>query len=334
MHFNADHYLTLFMNAYLNKMRMILRLLPVRSESTLLVAVLVFWLSNNVTRAADFEKDFRQEVISFVDSLNDDQAALCIHDLTDKRRWEMRYPGGKRSGIMISELDENQRALMVKILSMVLSPHGWKMANAVASQDAKSGQDALGKYWITCFGDPRKGDFAFRLAEHHLTVVHLELAEGVANEFGPILLGSNPATLWKEDELALMRAWPLIADEGVFVSGQRAIATEPMKEGDGVGFATLNAEAQQVIQEAWNQRLSIFTEPIKQRINKLHEQRGGWAMSRVAYYNEEPIKRCIDGGRWDFKCGLPGMMWAFESSRGHIHMSLWASASEKERGLR
>ena len=63
------------------------------------------------------------------------------------------------------------------------------MANAVAFQDAKEGGDALGKYWITCFGDPRKGDFAFRLAEHHLTIVHLELAEGEASEFGPVLLG-------------------------------------------------------------------------------------------------------------------------------------------------
>ena len=89
---------------------------------------------------------------------------------------------------------------------------------------------------------------------------------------------------------------------------------------------SLNAEAQKAIQDAWVKRLRIFTEPIQQKINRLHEQRGGWQKSRVAYYNEAPSKRCIDGGRWDFKCGLPGMVWAFESSRGHIHMSLWVSA--------
>ena len=325
-----NDYLTLIMNTYLNKTQMISRVLVARLFVTLVMVASLLWLSHSSATAADFEREFRQEVSNFVDSLDEDQRALCLHDVADKRRWEMRYPGGKRSGIMISELDEKQRALMVKVLSMVLSPHGWKMANAVAFQDAKAGEDALGKYWITCFGDPREGDFAFRLAEHHLTVVHLELAEGVANEFGPILVGSNPATLWKEDELVLMRAWPLIADEKALISGQRAIATEPMNEGDGVGFATLSAEAQKIMQQAWNQRLSIFTEPIRQRVNQLHEQRGGWAESRVAYYNEEPLKRCIDGGRWDFKCGLPGMLWAFESSRGHIHMSLWVSASEKD----
>lgn len=280
--------------------------------------------------ALKFEDSFRQEVSRFIESLDDDQRALCLHDLADKRRWEMRYTGGKRSGVMIRDLDENQRSLMVKVLSMVLSPHGWKMANAVAFQDAGEGGDALGKYWITCFGDPRNGDFAFRLAEHHLTVVHLELADDVANEFGPILLGANPATLWKEDELALLNAWPLIGNEKALIEGERGIATEAMNEGEGIDFTALSGEAQKAIQAAWARRLSIFTEEIQQRVNQLHVQRGGWTGSRVAYYNEVPTKRCIDGGRWDFKCGLPGMLWAFESSRGHIHMSLWVSAEGEE----
>ena len=151
-------------------------------------AVLLLALSDKFVSAGDFESAFRKEVSSFVGSLDEDQLAACLHDSGDQRRWEMRYTGGNRPGIRISQLNDDQRALMVKVLSMVLSPEGWKMANAVAFQDAKEGGDALGKYWITCFGDPRKGDFAFRLAEHHLTIVHLELAEGEANEFGPILV--------------------------------------------------------------------------------------------------------------------------------------------------
>jgi hypothetical protein len=304
--------------------------LATRFMLVLSLVVSALLLSSTPTAAADFEDEFRKEVCGFIDSLSDDQRASCIHDISDKRRWEMRYPGGKRSGIMIGELDEKQRALMVKVLSMVLSPHGWKMANAVAFQDAEEGGDALGKYWITCYGDPRQGDFAFRLAEHHLTIVHLELTEGEANEFGPILLGANPATLWKEDEQALIHAWSLIENSSALVSGQRAIASEPMKEGDGLLLSSLSLAAQKAIRDAWDQRLSIFTAAIQQRINQIHTRRGGWAKSRLAYYNEEPVSRCVDGGRWDFKCGLPGMVWAFESSRGHIHMSLWASAEGGE----
>ena len=292
-------------------------------------AVLLLALSDDSVSAGDFESSFRKEVIGFVSSLDEAQLAACLHDKEDQRRWEMRYTGGNRPGMMISQLDDAQRTLIIKMLSMVLSPEGWKMANAVAFQDAKEGGDALGKYWITCFGDPRKGDFAFRLAEHHLTIVHLELAEGEASEFGPVLLGSNPATLWKEDELVLMDAWSLVKNENALLLGQRAIASEPMNETDGIDFISLNAEAQKAIQDAWVKRLRIFTEPIQQRINRMHQQRGGWQKSRVAYYNEAPTKRCVDGGRWDFKCGLPGMVWDFESSRGHIHMSLWVKAIEE-----
>ena len=139
-------------------------------------AVLLLALSDDSVSAGDFESSFRKEVIGFVSSLDEAQLAACLHDKEDQRRWEMRYTGGNRPGMMISQLDDAQRTLIIKMLSMVLSPEGWKMANAVAFQDAKEGGDALGKYWITCFGDPRKGDFAFRLAEHHLTIVHLELA--------------------------------------------------------------------------------------------------------------------------------------------------------------
>ena len=38
---------------------------------------------------------------------------------------------------------------------------------------------------------------------------------------------------------------------------------------------------------------------------------------------EEPTTRCKDGGRWDFKFGIPGkMLWDYQGSSGHIHMSL------------
>lgn len=297
----------------------------------LLLLGLLVLASVSGLRAGEFETAFRKQVSAFVSSLDEKQRDACLYDIDDQGRWRMQYTGGKRPGIKISQLDEKQRATMEKALRLVLSPHGWKMANDVARQDAHQGGDggdALGKYWITCFGDPRKGDFAFRLAEHHLTVVQLELAKGEASEFGPILLGSNPPSLWRADEQALMDVWKLIDDDKVLLKGQKAVAGEAMPAAEGVVFFKLNTVAQKALKEAWARRLSIFTDPIQQRINSLHEQRGGWGKSRVAYYHEVPAKRCIDGGRWDFKCGLPGMVWDFESSRGHIHMSLWVKGGK------
>jgi len=286
----------------------------------------VILLSNllypTIAKAGEFETSFRKSVSAFLNTLNEQQTKQCLLPVTDKKnRLQIQYTGGKRPGIEISKLNAEQRKAMEKALRMVVSDEGWKLANAVAKLD---GEEGLAKYWITCFGDPReKGNFAFRIAEHHLTLVHLEVENGLTKEFGPILLGSNPPKVWKDDEVALIDAWKKIKDPKVLVKNKSGIASRPMREGEGVPFLSLNAEAQSAIKSAWKKRLRIFTPPIQKRINELHESRGGWGKSKVAYYNEIPEKRCIDGGRWDFKCELPGMVWDYEASRGHIHMSLW-----------
>ncbi|WP_435894617.1 DUF3500 domain-containing protein [Oceaniferula spumae] len=279
------------------------------------------FLTSVTARAGDFETTFRKEVSAFLNGLDESQSKACLYPVTDKNRWQMQFTGGKRPGILISKLSETQRAQLDKTLRLVLSAEGLKLAEAVAKQDTP---DGIGKYWITCYGDPRKKEnFAFRIAEHHLTVVHLEVAEGETKEFGPILLGSDPALVWQEDEKRMIEAWKKIADKKLLIKGKRGVSSAPMNETDGVAFTSINAAGQQALKEVWNHRLRIFTQPIQDRINRLHKARGGWEKSRVAFYNQEPEKLCIDGGRWDFKCGLPGMVWDLENSRGHIHLSLW-----------
>ncbi len=100
------------------------------------------------------------------------------------------------------------------------------------------------------------------------------------------------------------------------------ISSKLMPADQGMLFTALKEETQATLKEAWEHRLKIFTPTVKARINELQQARGGWEKSRVAYYKNTADKRCKDGGKWDFKCGLPGMVWDFEGSRGHIHMSL------------
>jgi hypothetical protein len=308
---------------------MIMSKLASISKRSVLCAIVCSLLASSADRleAGEFETSFRQQVGAFLDTLDQAQAAACLLGVDHQERWQMKYPGAKRPGLSIGQLTVPQRAEMEKALRMVLSDSGWAAANEVAKQDAKEGEDGLGKYWLSCFGDPRKGgNFAFRVAEHHLTVVQLEVADGETTEFGPVLLGANPPNLWREDEKALMQLFKKLGTKKALIEGKKAIASKPMQEQDGVLFPRLNAEAQTAVKEAWEKRLSFFTPAIRSRINRLYESRGGWEKSRVAFYHEAPEKRCIDGGRWDFKCGIPGklgLVWDFEASRGHIHMSLW-----------
>ncbi|MEO1857589.1 MAG: DUF3500 domain-containing protein [Rubritalea sp.] len=147
--------------------------------------------------AENFDTLFAKQTGLFLDSLDAAQNKQCLLSNDDPLRWKMQYNGGKRAGIQIKDLSEKQRALFGSTIKLVLSNEGWEMANKVAKQDGDAG---LGKYFIACFDDPRKKeDFAFLLAEHHLTIVNFSVAEGELNEFGPILLGANPPELWKKD---------------------------------------------------------------------------------------------------------------------------------------
>lgn len=286
----------------------------------------------NLKALESFESGFRTKTNTFLNSLDADQQKKCLQPMDLKARWHKQYTGGKREGIQIKNLNEDQKKALQTTLKLVLSDYGMKMAETVAKQDGPQGLD---KYYVACFGDPRKPDepFAFRLCEHHLTIVHLEIKGGKISEFGPILLGANPPVLWEKDEALLMQAWQKQSEESgseKLLEKGSGISSKLMKGEKGILFTDLHADTQDIIKQAWQHRNSIFTPLIQLRLNDLQEARGGWKKSRVAYYNQAANKRCKDGGKWDFKCALPNMVWDFESSRGHIHMSLCIHPLEKK----
>jgi len=275
-------------------------------------------------KAVQFEVDFRDQVGKFLNSLDESQQKECLQPMNLKTRWHKQYTGGKREGIQIKKLNAKQKESLQTTLKLVLSDEGWKMAEAVAKQDGEQGLD---KYYIACFGDPRNPDepFAFRLCEHHLTIVHLVIKGGELTEFGPILLGANPPVLWQKDEKLLIDVWKThIKNAGSqkLLEKGSGISSKLMKGEKGMLFNDLHADTKSLIKVAWLHRNNIFSPVIQFRLDDLQKARGGWEKSRVAFYNQAADKRSKDGGRWDFKCALPGMVWDFESSRGHIHMSL------------
>lgn len=273
------------------------------------------------------EKEFglrvRAATVALVQALDAAQAAACVRPNDPATRWKMQYTGGAREGVPIGRLPAAARDQAYLLIRSILSEAGWQQAQAVAAQNGAAGLDT---YYVALFGDPRQGDFSLRIAEHHLTLIHLELADGEVKEFGPILLGCDPPALWQGEEQALLKLWTALGPAGpARLRPGRAVASEPAATNGGPATAVADLEpaARQALDAVWQGRLAFFSEPVRARIERLVAARGGLAGLRMAYYNDDATRRCADGGRWDWKLSGDGVLLDFETSRKHIHMSLW-----------
>lgn len=272
---------------------------------------------------AAFDVLFRQAASGWLDSLDPTQAAACVYAFDQRTRQATQFPGGHRDGIQISSLDVESRQQLETTMRMLLSDRGWERALAVAAQGTPGG---LGKYYVTFFGDPRTGnDFAWRIAEHHLTILHVQFENDALAEFGPILFGANPPTLWTEEEDAILALARTLADQaGAAPVAGRGIASEQMADGLGVPVTSLSEAARGALDVIWANRLGVFSKPVRERVNRIVASRGGLETMRMAFYNEPAKQRCADGGRWDWKLSDEGFLLDFETSRAHVHMSIWA----------
>jgi hypothetical protein len=269
----------------------------------------------------EFDVRFRQAATEWLSGLPAADAAACIRPFDAPARWAMQYTGGRREGVQIGSLSPAAREGLEAMMRMVLSERGWEQAQAIAAQDGPAG---LGKYYVTFFGDPRSGDFAWRIAEHHLTIIHLGLEKGAINEFGPILLGSDPPVVWTGEEDLLLALWKALGDQAAATSVPgRGIASEPMAAGVGVAVPSLSETARKALEAVWQSRMGFFSEAVRARISRLVEARGGVDKMRMAFYNEPADKRCAEGGRWDWKLAGESTLLDLETSRKHVHLSLW-----------
>lgn len=259
-------------------------------------------------------------------------AAKLYASLTDEQRKEASLPvdspeqkkevftGGERAGIQIKKLNAEQGKLAVELLTAFTSPAGREKAEAVMAQETQD--PGIGHYYLCFFGEPGPGKtYAWRIAEHHLTLVHMEVEKGEPKSFGPILLGADPPVLWAEEEermIALFAA--LTPQERVKVLRKgRGISTAALDRGVRVG--DLNPSARKAAGAVLDNRLAFFSDPIRQRAEKIIASQGGLDEMRIAFWGEA-TRKCRDGGRWDFKLGGDTFLCDYENSRGHIHLSM------------
>lgn len=251
-------------------------------------------------------------------SLADDQKAACLKPWDDESRDAENFTPGKRPGLLIQNLTEEQAGRLDKAIRAFLSADGYKQAMEVAAQSHK--KEGLKAYYLNYFGDPTKDKaWTFRVSEHHLTIVHVTSDPA---RFGPILLGANPPEIWKEQEEAAIACFAKLSEDEkkkVVIEGK---AASGRTLGDkGVPIESLSADAKAAAIAMIEARFKLFSDDQQKKLRAILQAQGGVEKLRLAFFGEM-TKRCADGGRADWKIGSKDFLCDYASSGGHIHMTL------------
>ena len=271
--------------------------------------------------------------LALYNSLNADQRKEATLPIDAPERNSEVFTGGKRPGVQIRTLDESQQKLAIAMLTSFTSDYGKQKALAIADQKINNPPDQPGftRYYVCYFGEPGEGKtYAWRIAEHHLTIVQVQVEKGEPKSFGPILLGADPPTLWDDEEDKM------IALYNVMTPDERAKSANPGKgistagfKGKSIKIGDLNPSSRDAAKSVVVNRLSFFSDPVQKQIMSLIDSQGGIDAMQVAFFGEAS-KRCRDGGKWDFKLIGPSFLCDYENTRGHIHLSMKGKLSESE----
>jgi hypothetical protein len=269
------------------------------------------------------EPNLEKSALDLYQSLSADQQKQVTLPFDSPERNKEVFPAGKRPGIQLKDLSDAQRQKAIALVRGFVSDYGWEMAEKIGDQREGGG---VGRYYLTFFGEPgAKKDYAWRVAEHHLTLVDVEYTDGKIHSVGPILEGSDPPALWHDEEDKMIALFKTLspAEKEKCVRQGKGISALPMPEA-GIAVSDLTTDGQKKVQEVFEQRLKFFAPAVADRINQLLQSQGGLKSQRIIFWNDAD-KRCADGGRWDFKLGSKNFLCDYEGTRGHIHMSLKAS---------
>src|SRR5688500_12347065 len=199
--------------------------------------------------------DLQKTAADLFASLTPEQRKEAALPFDSPERTSEVFPGGKRAGIQIRKLDDNQQKLALALLTAFASDYGKQKAEAISRQDPSD--PGLGRYYLCFFGEPGKvKTYAWRIAEHHLTLVDVEVEDGKPARFGPILLGANPPVLWDEEEDVLIDLYGSMSQpERVKASRKGSgIASRPIGDA-GMKVSDLSPTAQEKVKAVYENRL-------------------------------------------------------------------------------
>ena len=135
---------------------------------------------------------------AFVATLDDAQRAKVSFPFASEERLNWHFIPRERKGLPLKEMNERQRAAAFALLRTGLSEKGLTKAEAIRSLEhvlrAMEGSATRDHelYFVTIFGDPSGGTWAWRYEGHHLSQ-NWTIVNGRAVATTPAFFGANPA---------------------------------------------------------------------------------------------------------------------------------------------
>lgn len=242
------------------------------------LAICAIALAGNAFAANKAASEMAAAANNFLASLDAKQKDKATYDLKAEDRFKWHFIPtemieGGRTGLPMTEMNKDQKALAKKLLQSAMSKSGFRKSTQIMmlegllrAAEKKSGRGRFDRnpiwYFVSIFGKPSDtGTWAWRFEGHHLSLA-FTIVDGKAFVSTPSFMGSNPAevlegkrkglrVLGKEEDLARKLAKSLDAEQKkVAVFSEKAprdILTSANRDVKalspaGIGFSKLSKE--------------------------------------------------------------------------------------------
>jgi hypothetical protein len=257
--------------------------------------------------------------VKLYQSLTDDQKKDATLAYDDKEKYKEDFPAVVRKGIAFTKLTPEQKAMITEVIAAMTSDYGAMRCLEVGKQTPDSAR------YLTYFGKPEDGKpFAWRIGQHHLTLIYAEFGKDLTAEFGPILLGGNPVNkLWEDEEKLLLELRAALSEaELKQVTGKGNNGSGQAIGRNGVKIKELSDKPKELAKKLFEQRLAVFSADRRKALEELIKKDGGVDELRIALWGDA-TKSHLDGGNYAWKFGSPSFVCDWQTvGKNHIHSTV------------
>jgi hypothetical protein len=264
----------------------------------------------------------RTAALKLYQSLSAEQKKLAVLPLDDKERYKEEFPAVTRAGLPFDQLTNDQKTMVEDVVKAMTSDYGATRCLTIAKETPAN------RRYLSFYGEPAANKaFAWRIAQHHLTLIYAEFGTDKANEFGPILLGGNPANkMWEEEEAIALELWAKLSpEEQKQIKEGKSSSTSGAAVGKaGTKIADLGEKPRALAAKLLQKRLDVFSADRRKVIDELIKKAGGAEELRIVFWGE-PSKSFRDGGKYHWRIGNDTIVCDWQTvDNNHLHLTLRA----------